>query len=252
MGLDITLGVLVLLAGVRGWFKGFLRQAIPIGALVACVFLASPLRDMGRPYARDYFPSINHDVLDRLLWWTSAVLAYVATAGIAFSLVKSLRKRTYGEPEPNRADQGAGFTMGVAKGLIVASCVASAIRAYGPGYYNQAPFVEDQAKASRSIEWAERYHPAETLWKSHPVQTMVSRVRTGGMWTNAVEKAPEIVDEPQAAPKRQTARPTPAAEPVRTASERPKTLSLRRLDPNSADFGRDIEEAIRREIPKRD
>lgn len=257
MGLDITLGVLVLLAGIRGWFKGFVRQAIPLGALVGCVFLASPLRDLGRPYARGYFPSINHEVLDRLLWWTAAVLAYVVTAGIAFSLLKSVRKRTYGEPEPNRADQGAGFTLGVAKGLIFASCVASVLRAYGPGYYNQAPFVEDQTRASRSMEWAERYHPAESLWKSQPVQTVVGRVRTGGMWSNTEENAPAIVEkEEQAAPpKRQTARPTPAAEPLKTASERPKTLSLPRPEPDPDDLARDlreIDERLRRDDAKRD
>ena len=131
MGLDITLGVLVLLAGIRGWFKGFIRQAIPIGALVACVFLASPLRNLGRSYARDYFPSINHEVLDRLLWWTAAVLAYVITAGVAFSIVKSVRKRTYGEPEPNRADQGAGFTLGVAKGNGIAFFVDQVVEEAG-------------------------------------------------------------------------------------------------------------------------
>ncbi len=255
MGLDITLGVLVLLAGIRGWFRGFIRQAIPIGALVGCVFLANPLRNLGRPHARDYFPSINHEVLDRLLWWTSAVLAYVVTSGIAVSLVKSVRKRTYGEPEPNRADQGAGFTLGVAKGLIFASCVASAIRAYGPGYYTQAPFVEDQAKTSRSIEWAERYHPAESIWKSQPIQTVVRQVRTGGMWSNAEEKAPATAEESDSPPKRQTARPTPAAEPLRTALERPKTLSLPHSDPDSAEFARelrDIADSLQRERLKRD
>jgi uncharacterized membrane protein required for colicin V production len=253
MGLDITLGVLVLLAGIRGWFKGFVRQAIPIAALVGCVFLAAPLRDLGRPYARDYFPSINHDVLDRLLWWTSAVVAYVATAGIAFSIVKSVRKRTYGEPEPNRADQGAGFTLGVAKGLIFASCLASAMRAYAPGYYNQAPFVEDQAKASHAMEWAERYRPAETLWKSHPVQTVVAKVKTGGMWSNVEEKVPAIAEEKDEAPapRRETAKPAPPTEPLRTASERPKTLALPRPGPDSDDIGHAADEFIRREL-KRD
>ena len=252
MGLDITLGVLVLLAGIRGWFKGFLRQAIPIGALVGCVFLANPLRDVGRPYAREYFPSIHHDVLDRLLWWTAAVLAYVVTAGIAFSILKSVKKRTYGEPEPNRADQGAGFTLGVAKGLIFASCLVSAIQSFAPGYYKQAPFVEDQAKTSRAIEWAERYHPAETLWRSPPVQGVVARVRTGGMWSNAEERAPATAEEPDSTPDRQSARPAPTTEPLRTASGRPKTLSLPRLDPESADFAREIDDALRREGLKRD
>src|SRR4051812_36217421 len=108
MGLDITLGVLVFLSAVRGWFKGFLRQAIPIGALIGCVYLADPVRDLARPHARSYFPSIGHEVLDRLLWWTAAVLSYVLTSGIALTILKSMRRRTYGDPEPNRTDQGAG------------------------------------------------------------------------------------------------------------------------------------------------
>lgn len=244
MGLDVTLGILVLLAGIRGWFKGFVRQAIPLAALVGCIYLADPLRDLARPYARQYFPSIGHEILDRILWWSSGVVAYVVTSGIAFSIVKSMRKKTYGEPEPNRADQGAGFSLGVAKGLIVASCVASAVRAYGPGYYSQAPFVEDQSKASRAIEWAERYRPAETLWKSIPVQAVVARVKSRGMWSDA---------QPSAKPKEaapvdtETAKPAPAADPVRTASERPRTLSLPKLDPSSPEFDRQFEDALRRE-----
>lgn len=245
MGLDVTLGVLVLLAGIRGWFKGFVRQAIPIAALVGCVYLADPLRDLARPHAREYFPTIGHGILDRLLWWSSAVVAYLVTSGVAFTIVKSFRKRTYGEPEPNRTDQGAGFTLGVVKGLVVASCLASALQSYGPKYYEQAPFVEKQAKKSRAMEWAERFHPAETLWKSSPVQAVVARVKTRGLGTD--EEKPAVVEKP--APGR-----TPqASEPVQTASERTKTLSLPRpLDPDSPDFERELREALRREGIDRD
>jgi len=239
MGLDVTLGVLVLLAGIRGWFKGFVRQAIPIAALVGCVYLADPLRDLARPHAREFFPSIGHGILDRLLWWISAVVGYLATSGIAFAIVKSFRKRTYGEPEPNRTDQGAGFTLGVVKGLVIASCIASALQAYGPKYYEKAPFVEDQAKKSRAMEWADRFHPAETLWKSPPVRAAVARVKTRGL--GAEEEAPALA-------KPKPVRSPQASEPVQTASERPKTLSLPRTpDPESPDFVREIREALKRE-----
>jgi len=245
MGLDIALGVIVLLAGIRGWFKGFVRQVIPLGALVGCVFLADPLRDLVRPYAVDYFPKFNLEVLNKILWWSSAVVAYVVTSGIAFAIVKSFRKKTYGEPEPNRADQGAGFTLGVAKGLIAVSWLASGIGSWGPKVYNQAPFAEKQTKESRAMEFAEQYHPAETLWRSRPVQIVVERVKTRGIWGEGAKEPEKAVGREA---KVETARPEAAADPLKTASERPKTLSLpSMLDTNSPEFLSDLEAAMRRE-----
>lgn len=246
MGLDIALGVLVLLAGIRGWFKGFVRQAIPLGALVGCVFLADPLRELARPYATSYFPKFNAEVLNKILWWTSPVVAYVATSGVALMIVKSFRKKTYGEPEPNRADQGAGFTLGVAKGLIVTSWFASLIGVHGPKVYPQAPFAEKQAKESKAIEFAEQYHPAETLWKSKPVQIVVERVKTRGIWGD--DDKPPIKERDEKDVKVETARPEAASDPVKTASERPKTLSIPSgLNPDSPEFMQDLEAALRRE-----
>ena len=245
MGLDVALGIVVLIAGIRGWFKGFVRQAIPLAALVGCVFLADPLRDQVRPYAAQYLTKIGPEVLDRLLWWASAVLAYVAMAGMAFAVVKSFRKRTYGDPEPNRADQGAGFLLGGAKGVIVASCLASALQNYGPKVYNQAPFMEKESRTSQAMTLAETYHPAETLWNSKPVRLFVGRVKDRGMWGEAEGVRPE-----DAAPSKKP-RASADDEALRTASEKPKTLSLpRRLDPESPEFARQLDDAIRRELDR--
>ena len=236
MGLDIVLGVVVLLAGVRGWYKGFVRQAIPLAALVGCIYLADPVRELARPYAREYFQKIQVDVLDKILWWTSAVVSYLVTSGGGFWVAKSFRKKTYGEPEPNRTDQGAGFALGVAKGLIVASLMASAVVNFGEKFYPQAPFAEKQAKESKATEFAEKYHPAETLWRSQPVQAVVARVKSRGFWGDDAKARPE-------APK-----PEMRSEALRTASARPRTLSLpRRLDPDSPAFLRDVEADLRRE-----
>ena len=49
MGLDLALGGLVLLAAIRGWFKGFVMQAVRLSGLVACVYAADPIRDQVRP-----------------------------------------------------------------------------------------------------------------------------------------------------------------------------------------------------------
>lgn len=254
MGLDIALGIVVGLAALRGWFKGFLRQAIPLVGVVACVYAADPLRDLARPHAREYFPTIGHGVLDKILWWSSAALAYLVLTGIAFSVLKSVRKRTYGDPEPNRADQGAGFTLGVAKGLLLASVLASVVGRFGPDYYEKTPFVEEQAKESKALAWAERFKPAETLWASAPVQSFVGRVQSRGIWTPAepADSAPPSKKEKKARAKSaETAEPSrsSATEPVRTASGGAKTLALPRrgLDPNSPDFVRELEDALRRE-----
>ncbi len=242
MGLDITLGIIVLIAAVRGWFKGFLKQAIPLGALVACVYLADPLRDLGRPYGPKYFPKIAPEVMDRLLWWSGSAISYVAITGLGLWIVKSMKKRTYGDPEPNRADQGAGFTLGVAKGLILASFLAAGVSRYAPTYL-VTPFVDEQARTSRALSWSVEYRPAERLWHSPPVQTWIARVKTRGMWG---ETAGEGVKTP--AP-REVARPESAAEtPVRTASGKPRTMSLPpRLDPDSPEFLRQLREDMRRE-----
>jgi len=248
MGLDITLGVVIFIAAIRGWFKGFVRQAIPLAAMVGCVYAADPLRELARPRARAYFPSIGPDVLDRLLWWTAAALSYLLMTGVALSIVRAMKRRTYGEPEPNRADQGAGFTLGAAKGLIVASCIAAAISSYAPPYFPSAPFAEEQTKSSRAMEWARKYRPAETLWQSPPVQAFVARVKSRGVWSGETKARPSEEHKPGKL-EVETAQPSPPSEPpIRTAAGRPKTLQMRRhLDPSSPDFLREFEDEMSRE-----
>ncbi|HEY2158980.1 MAG TPA: CvpA family protein, partial [Isosphaeraceae bacterium] len=59
MGLDILLGLVILAAAVRGWFRGFVLQAIRLGGLVGAVYSAAPIRDAARPYVNEYLPSIR-------------------------------------------------------------------------------------------------------------------------------------------------------------------------------------------------
>src|SRR4051794_40888407 len=109
MGLDIILGIVILVGAIRGWFRGFVLQAIRLGGLVGCVYAADPLRDFARPYVTPYLTAIPTYALDRMLWWSSAVVSYITMVGLASLAVKLYRKRPYGEPEPNRADQFAGL-----------------------------------------------------------------------------------------------------------------------------------------------
>ena len=245
MGLDITLGALVLISAIRGWFKGFLKQAIPLGALIGCVYLADPIRDLARPHALKSFPSIGPEVMNRLLWWTAATVSYVVVAGIGLMTLRSMRKRTYGDPEPDRADQGAGFTLGAIKGAILASFLAWGISEIGPKVLAPVPYVAEQAKTSQAMRWSEQYRPARVIWLSTPVQNFVARVKDRGIRPGpAREIRPDVHPE---APKTETARPSGPSEPVKTASGRPRTLSLPRLNPESPEFLRDLEDAMRRE-----
>jgi uncharacterized membrane protein required for colicin V production len=233
MGLDVTLAVFVLLAGIRGWLKGFVRQGIGIAALIGCVYLADPVRDETRPYVQSYFPSIRPELFEKMLWWTSAVACYVLMAGIALWIVKAYRRKPYGEPEPNRGDQGGGFAMGLFKGLIIASFLTAALTKYDStiSKVTGGTWVEEQIKSSQALAWSAEYKPAERLWNAPPVQAFVARVRSRGLWNEPTKSA--------------------EAPPIQTASSPPRTLIVppppAPLDPASPDFLREVDESMRKE-----
>lgn len=238
MALDVALGALVLIAGLRGWFKGFMVQAIGLAALVAGIYAADPLRDLARPFALEHLPAIRAEVLDKLLWWCSAVASFVVIGGVGKGLLKASRRRTFEDPTANRGDQGAGFLLGGIKGGLVAVFLAAALSKHAPTYLEHAGYVKEQVESSRALAWTATYKPADTIWNSPPVQALVTRVRTRGLGTEPAE----------------TTKPTrPEPPPVRTA-ERPKSLELpkpppppRRLDPADGDFIRRLDDELRRE-----
>ena len=81
MGLDLALGVIVLLGAIRGWLKGFILQAIRLSGVVACVYAADPVRDLAKPYVVPHLPSIRPELVDRLIWWSAAAVSYVCWSG---------------------------------------------------------------------------------------------------------------------------------------------------------------------------
>ena len=234
MGLDVTLGALVLLAGLRGWLKGFILQATQLGALVGCIYAAEPLRDLARSYIHENFPAIQPDLLDKLLWWCAAVISFVLISGLASGLVRAYRRRPYGDFELNRGDQGAGFWLGALKGSLVAAFLTAGIVHYAPTYAKYGGWVEQQVQKSRAVAFSQRYQPAERIWRSAPVQALVVRVKSRGLWVGP-PKSPERPSEPP---------------PVQTASRPPK-LALPDtngpLDPTSPSFLRELDEALRGE-----
>ncbi|HWE36283.1 MAG TPA: CvpA family protein [Isosphaeraceae bacterium] len=181
MGLDITLGVLVLVAAVRGWFRGFLGQAIRLASLVACVYLADPIRDVALPYAHEQLPTIRPELLAKLLWWVAAAGSFVVLAGVATGILKLSRRKPYGEADPHRGDQSAGFLLGATKGLIVAAFLVAGIDRYAAQYLKNLDWVQEQLTASQAMALGRQYRPADRIWDSPPIRQYVAHVRRHGI-----------------------------------------------------------------------
>ncbi len=260
MALDIGLGVFVLIWAVRGWFKGFLSQVLGLGSLVAAVYSASQLRDIARPYAVKYLPSVGGELLDRLLWWGAVVAAMIVLSGLGGWAVRLMKRRPPSSlpiaPKPNRADQGAGFLLGAAKGAVAASFLAAGIVQFAPVYLeplggSSREAVESQKDASRVLAWATENRPAEQIWKSAPVQSFVAQVTHNGLW--AIEKPRAdglpLVDPPKSTAKENT--PSPPGrereEGLRTASRMaPMEVRPPRPEPGTSTFLDDIDREMSR------
>jgi uncharacterized membrane protein required for colicin V production len=224
MGLDIVLGLVILVTAVRGWFRGFVLQSIRLGGLVGCVYAAAPLRDLTRPYVAEYLKSVKPEVLDRLLWWSAAVISYVFAVGLASLAVKMYRRRPFGEVEPNRTDQFAGFFLGAVKGGLIAAFLTAGFQNHALGWIKGVDWAEEQTKGSYALEWNGRYQPAEKVWTSQPVQHYVTQIKRMGLMPNGVDD--------RANPSTSETKPLQAA----SADGLPRLKIELNPDPDSPDF----------------
>ncbi len=181
MGLDIAVGIMVFLGAIRGWFRGFLLQAVRLGGIVAAVYLAAPTRELARPYVAPYLATIRPDLLDRMLWWGSAVVDYVVLVGLVSTVVHYQRRRPFGDPDVSRADQSAGFLIGAAKAAVVAAFLVANLDKYALTWAKSVPWADQQARDSMVLAWERQYRPADRLWSAPPVQQFVAYVRQMGM-----------------------------------------------------------------------
>ena len=223
MGLDLTLAGLLLIAGIRGWLKGFIIQAIRLGGLIAAVCVALPVRDQVKPYLVGQLPTMRPELLDRMLWWASAVVSYFIITGVASLIVAAARRPKFGISEANRSDQFAGLGLGVVKGFIAASFLLAGLEKYALPQIAKVSWADEQKKASQAWEWNDRYHPATRIWTAPPVQRFVKHIQKMGLM-NPVE-----TPEPEAE----------SAKPVQTASRSPE-LSI----PANSDLDPQLQEAV--------
>ena len=182
MGLDLALGVIILVAGVRGWIQGFVGQTVRLGSLVACVYLADRVRDYAKPYVMPYLSSIQPDLVDRLLWWVSAVAIYIVLVGAAMLIIKMTRRPEIpGISQTGRNDQFAGFVLGGVKGVVVVAFLATGLMKYGAEPMQTVPWAQEQVKASWAIRWNETYQPVPKIWSSRPVRHFVDHIQRMGL-----------------------------------------------------------------------
>lgn len=222
MGLDVALGVVILIAAIRGWLQGFFYQFIRICGLIACVYLAAPVRDRMKPQVASYLPSIRADLVDRLLWWVSASVCYIVIVGVATLVMKMTRRPEIPGvvPQRSRNDQFAGFLLGIAKGGLVAAFLVAALDDYGREQIQALPWAEQQVKSSQALAWNGQYHPASRIWGSVPVQHFVNHIHRMGLQAPDKPAASGDAGESGDRPVVQTARRSPADDPNRSA--RPK------------------------------
>jgi uncharacterized membrane protein required for colicin V production len=212
MGLDLALGVVILVTAFRGWFRGFISQAVRIGGLIACVYLADPVRDFAKPRVLPYLPSIPPDLVDRVLWWVSAVLTYVVLVGVVTLVIKMTRRPEIpGLPEASRNDQFAGLLIGLGKGAIIATFLTAGIQKFALTQIQSISWAEDQAKNSLALKWNEQFQPVVKIWRSQPVSHFVNHIQRMGLQNpaDAIPASSDDDSQTNGGPPLQTASRTP-------------------------------------------
>ncbi len=183
MGLDLALGVIVLLAACRGWLKGFVSQAVRIVGFIACFYLADPLRDQARPFLLGKMPAINPGLMDRILWWIAAAVSYVLLVGLTTLIIQLSRNPPPKDSPLNarREDQIGGLLIGLGKGLLVAASLATTAVSYNALLIQNVPWIERQCRGSYTLAWTAVYRPIPRLLATVPVRNFVEHITRNGL-----------------------------------------------------------------------
>jgi uncharacterized membrane protein required for colicin V production len=215
MGLDLVLAIIILMAAIRGWLQGFVHQTVRIAGVIACVYLADPVRDYLKPHVVSYLSAIPPELLDRLLWWISAAATYAVMVGLATLVIKITRRPEIpGLQRTNRNDQFAGFLLGAVKGLLIAAFMTAGIERYARDRIQSVAWAEEQAKSSLALKWSVQYQPVPKLWSSQPVRHFVNHVTRMGIQPPSEGSRVQPGEDAAVRPPVQTAS-RPAASEVR-------------------------------------
>lgn len=229
MGLDVALGIVILIAAIRGWLQGFIYQVIRIGGLIASFYLAAPVRDEVKPHVGAYLASIPADWVDRILWWVAVSVNYIVIVGACTLAVKMTRRPDVPglPPQRSRNDQFAGFLLGLVKGGVIAAFLVAGLVRYVLEQVETIPWALEQARTSQAIVWNDQYHPASRIWRSAPVTHLAKLIHEKGLQGPAESPSSSDPDSDapgsdEAFPVAQTARKGPGHTPRnREAQEAP-------------------------------
>jgi len=249
MALDLALGLIILVAAFRGWFQGFISQAVRIGGLIACVYLADPVREFAKPRVLPYLPTIQPDLVDRLLWWVSAVASYVVLVGLTTLLIKMTRRPEIpGIPVSNRNDQFAGFFVGAAKGVVAAALLAAAVQKYGMNEIKSVTWADEQAQASLALKWNQHYQPVAKVWASVPVRSFFNHIQRRGLQSPAGSAVVPDQEDGESPPERTAQRQRDGELPAEEATGTEPRSSTRSTPPDSAGPAHPLGAELDREV----
>jgi hypothetical protein len=230
MGLDLALGAVVLIGALRGWFKGFVSQAVRLAGFVACFYLADPVREQARPYVLAKVPAIDPGLMDRILWWISVVISYVVFIGLVTLAIKLTRSpqppespKSPGVPSSRRDNQIGGMILGSAKALFIAALIAAGVDKYAPELVGDAPWAERQLTGSYALLWTETYRPIPRIWSTPAVRQFVEHIQRNGLRDRTEGDVEKKVVERDTTDAEDSQRPPrldmiPAEEPLSEAS----------------------------------
>ena len=180
MGLDLVLGLIILIAALRGWFKGFTNQAVRIAGFIACFYLADPVREQARPYVLAKLPTHRSriagpdplvDLRGRLVHRPGGIQhpghpvdAHCPGPGV---------------PRSRRDDRFAGSSSARPRDCFSWLSWPRAFRNTAIDLAHNFPWTERQTEGSYALQWTDRYQPVPRIWscpagppvrRAHPAQ----------------------------------------------------------------------------------
>lgn len=120
--LDIIIGILIILAAIHGYRKGFIHQLASLAALVLGIYLAVKFSQAIAPFIQSHFTSSQN---------TAKIISFLVIFIIVILLVHLLGKfleKTFEEIELAPLNKIAGSIFSIAKAVFILSIILVLIR----------------------------------------------------------------------------------------------------------------------------
>lgn len=155
MYFDIGFGVLLLVAGFRGYRRGFANQTIQIAALGAGILFADDIARSLLPKLNSQFPaSIAEPLRLPLLYILSLLIIWLCISTIGAIYLAWYRNRVFGENIPSAGDRLFGLGLGLVKGCVGVAALVYAVNLIPKDFVDRFQPVRQQYDSSRGISIA--------------------------------------------------------------------------------------------------